>query len=70
MGFAFAPMWEHPGGIEHNTLKFALNDSISKNHNKPWSTLLFRKFLENDQFKKDYHRCHFIPPCSYSLWNN
>ena len=29
----FAPMWEHPGGIEHNTLKFALNDSISKNHN-------------------------------------
>lgn len=60
MGFAFAPMWEHPGGIEHNTLKFALNDSISKNHNKPWSTLLFRKFLENDQFKKDFVKKFYL----------
>ena len=54
LGFAFAPIWGHPGGLNHNTLQFALNDSVTSNHNQAWSTLLFRKFLENKKFKKKF----------------
>lgn len=56
LGFAFAPIWGHPGGLEHNTLLFALNDSATTHHNQPWSTLLFRKFMHNAQFKQDFIR--------------
>ncbi|MGB1247252.1 MAG: CotH kinase family protein [Chitinophagales bacterium] len=51
MGFGFAPFDVHPGGLDHNTLKYALNDSISNLHNKPWSTFLFRNLLKNNQFR-------------------
>jgi len=54
LGFAFAPIWGHPGGLNHNTLRFALNDSTTTNHNQPWSTLFFRKFLENKKFKQNF----------------
>ena len=54
LGFAFAPIWGHPGGLSHNTLRFALNDSPTTNHNQPWSTLIFRKFLENQKFKQNF----------------
>lgn len=54
LGFAFAPIWGHPGGLSHNTLRFALNDSPTTNHNQPSSTLLFRKFLDNEKFKQNF----------------
>lgn len=56
LGFGFAPIWGHPGGVEHNTLKFALNDSATTHHNQPWSTFLFRNFLKNEQFKQEFIR--------------
>jgi len=56
LGFAFAPIWGHPGGLNHNTLQFVLNDSATTHHNQPWSTLLFRKFLNNEQFKQEFIR--------------
>ena len=56
LGFAFAPIWGHPGGLDHNTLSFALNDSVTTNHNQPWSTFLFRNFMKNPQFKQDFIR--------------
>ena len=56
LGFAFAPIWGHPGGVMHNTLQFVLNDSATTHHNQPWSTLLFRKFLNNEQFKQEFIR--------------
>ena len=56
LGFAFAPIWGHPGGVNHNTLQFVLNDSATTHHNQPWSTLLFRKFLNNEQFKQEFIR--------------
>ena len=40
--------------MNHNTLRFALNDSTTTNHNQPWSTLFFRKFLENKKFKQNF----------------
>ena len=56
LGFDFAPIWGHPGGVKHNTLQFALNDSATTHHNQAWSTLLFRKFLNNEQFKQEFIR--------------
>ena len=56
LGFAFATIWGHPGGVKHNTLLFALNDSATTHHNQAWSTLLFRKFLNNEQFKQEFIR--------------
>ena len=56
LGFDFAPIWGHPGGVKHNTLRFALNDSTTRHHNQAWSTLLFRKFLNNEQFKQEFIR--------------
>ncbi|MBJ04561.1 MAG: hypothetical protein CMP65_01490 [Flavobacteriales bacterium] len=52
LGFGFASIWGHPGGINHNTLLFALNETSSNFKNKPWSTFLFRNFLKNPTFKK------------------
>ena len=56
LGFSFAPIWGHPGGVKHNTLQFALNDSATTYQNQDWSTLLFRKFLNNEQFKQEFIR--------------
>ena len=56
LGFAFAPVWGHPGGVKHNTLQFALNYSATTHHNQDWSTLLFRKFLNNEKFKQEFIR--------------
>lgn len=39
---------------DHNTLEYALADDISAYRNPPWSTYLFRSFMENEQFKMDF----------------
>ena len=54
LGFGFAPIWNHPGGVNHNTIKFALNDSTTTFHNQAWSTLLFRSLLKNSKFKESF----------------
>ena len=43
-------------GYEYNTLEFATSPTQTPNHhaNPPWSTLLLRKLLENDEFKYDF----------------
>jgi hypothetical protein len=56
LGFGFAPIWGHPGGVEHNTLKYALNDSATMHHNPIWSTFMFRNLLKNTQFKQEFIR--------------
>ena len=65
LGFGFAPRWGHPGGVDHNTLAWAMNccDAPEK-HNSPKSTLYFRSFLENESFRQafiqrfNYHLNH------------
>lgn len=59
LGFALAPIFGHPGGVEHNTLAFNLNDQETNLHNQPWATLLFRKLIENDDFRAIFKK-HFI----------
>ena len=54
LGFALAPIWGHPGGLEHNTIAFALNDGNTVFHNQSWSTLLFRTLLTNSNFKNAF----------------
>lgn len=54
LGFGFAPIWSHPGGVNHNTIAFALNDSTTTYHNQAWSTLLFRSLLKNAKFKESF----------------
>ena len=39
---------------KHNTLDFALDDQGPDWPNPPWSTLLFRKILENDRFRQRF----------------
>jgi hypothetical protein len=41
-------------GYQHNTLEFATEEYGPEWPNPPWSTLLFRKLLENNQFKNDF----------------
>lgn len=41
----------------HNTLAFALEPNGPDYPNPPWSTLLLRKFLENNTFKYDFINC-------------
>ena len=54
LGFAFAPIFGHPGGVDHNTISFALNNSSTIHHNQAWSTFLFRNLLANSSFKNDF----------------
>ena len=54
LGFALAPIWGFPGGLEHNTIDFALNDGSTEFHNQAWSTLLFRSLLTNSNFKNTF----------------
>lgn len=58
LGFALAPLFMHPGGVDHNTLAFNLNDQGTNLHNQPWATLLFRKLTENQACKEVFVR-HF-----------
>jgi len=43
-------------GYDYNTLEYATSPQPTPNHhaNPPWSTLLLRRLLENDQFKNDF----------------
>ncbi len=41
-------------GYKHNTLDFALDENGPDWPNPPWSTLLFRKILENDRFREEF----------------
>ena len=43
-------------GYKHNTLDFALDENGPDWPNPPWSTLLFRKILENETFKTEFIR--------------
>ena len=46
------PDWS--SNVYHNTLLFALNDNGPNWPNPPWSTLLFRKLIENTEFKNQF----------------
>lgn len=59
LGFARAPLYMHPGGIEHNTLAFNLNADETNLHNQPWATFLLRNLLKNEAFKNRF-KTHFI----------
>ncbi|MBI1387151.1 MAG: hypothetical protein GC154_01715 [bacterium] len=41
-------------GVGHNTLAYAADATGSGRHNPAWSTLLFRKCLENEEFKRRF----------------
>lgn len=65
LGFGFAPRWGHPGGVDHNTLVWAMNCcDVPEKHNSPKSTVYFRAFLENESFRQafiqrfNYHLNH------------
>lgn len=52
LGFGRAPLYGHPGGVEHNSIEYALNDDENTTlKNAPVSTLILRKLLENDVFR-------------------
>lgn len=38
----------------HNTLAWALDEDSEASANRPWSTLMLRKLLENDEFRQDF----------------
>ncbi len=59
LGFARAPLYMHPGGVEHNTLAFNLNDQETNLHNQPWATFLLRHLLKNEAFKVRF-KSHFL----------
>lgn len=40
--------------FQHNTLAFATSTGDEENPNGSWSTLIFRKLLENESFKNDF----------------
>ncbi|MFN8208801.1 MAG: CotH kinase family protein [Bacteroidales bacterium] len=42
------------GGYSNNTLSFALEENGPGWPNPPWSTFLFRKMVENPEFKKNF----------------
>jgi len=52
MDFGFG-LYNHSGD-QHNTLAFALDDSGPSWPNPPWSTLLFRKLMENEQLRNAF----------------
>lgn len=69
LGFAFAPRWGHPGGVDHNTLLWAMNCCEEANlHNSPKSTVIFRGFMANPEFRQqflkrfNYHLNHTFCP--------
>lgn len=43
-----------PGAFQNNTLQFALDPYGPDWPNPPWSTLLFRKLMENQDFRQSY----------------
>ena len=64
LGFGFAPIWKHPGGVDHNTMAFVLNEKQTKHHNHPWSTFLIRNLFKNEDFKSE-----FLSKLSFHLEN-
>ncbi len=42
------------GGYTHNSIDSALDDNSLSADNPPWSTLLFRNLIENDEFKNKF----------------
>ncbi len=56
LGFAFAPIFGHPGGTVHNTFVFNLNkEEPGVIHNQPWATFLFRCFMKNPSFRNQFY---------------
>ncbi len=48
--------------VNHNTLLFALDDNGPGWPNPPWSTLLFRSLMENEEFQNKFinHFCYYL----------
>ena len=60
LGFGRAPLYMHPGGVEHNTLDFNFNNhEVPGLHNQPWATFLLRNLMKNEAFKAKF-KAHFL----------
>lgn len=59
--FGFGLFW-WASNVYHNTLLFALDDNGPEWPNPPWSTLLFRKLMENVNFQNKFinHFCFYF----------
>ena len=59
-GFGLFDWWA--SNVYHNTLLFALDDNGPDWPNPPWSTLLFRSLMENDEFQNKFinHFCYYL----------
>ena len=59
-GFGLFPDWS--SNVYHNTLQFALQSNGPGWPNPPWSTLLFRKLMENSNFQSKFinHFCFYL----------
>jgi len=53
-GFGLSEGRSSREGVNSNSLKYALSHFSSGGHNPLWATLLFRKLMENNQFKIDF----------------
>ena len=52
LGFDFAPVYGHPGGTNHNTFAFNMNEEEpGVIHNQPWATFLLRNLIKNESFR-------------------
>jgi len=52
--FAFNRFWQPSNAYYNDTLSFALNDNGPGWPNPPWSTLLFRKLMQNSEFRNQF----------------
>ena len=59
-GFGLFPSWS--SNVYHNTLQFALEEFGPGWPNPPWSTLLFRRLIENPSFQNMFinHFCFYL----------
>ncbi|MDP7036896.1 MAG: CotH kinase family protein, partial [Candidatus Marinimicrobia bacterium] len=59
-GFGLFSSWA--ANVYHNTLLFALDDNGPGWPNPPWSTLLFRSLIENEEFQNKFinHFCYYL----------
>ena len=60
--FGFGLFYSWASNVYHNTLLFALDDSGPNWPNPPWSTLLFRSLMENEEFQNKFinHFCYYL----------
>ena len=60
--FGFGLFYGWASNVYHNTLLFALDDNGPGWPNPPWSTLLFRSLMENEEFQNKFinHFCYYL----------